>query len=347
MDSSILNVETSQQIELCESYLVCGMFEEAAKLASSILDNGAKRGYEQNNLAIRDAMESAAMVLIQSLGELERASEILNLLKDYFGSVKAIPVQVLVPGACIQVSRSVTTATVQEFVEDFLANWQLGDQGYFIAPVDSASGCESHVLRVEEYLEVAQFYALALLGTAKKDAYSSISWVESAQLPEEARQDLLRRLQSLCLRDATSLPQIANASSQSNESKTREGETNNSDKTQSLATNPHVRELGHEEKSFLNWPRNLGQCFYWIRNCTLKTGNCGAVACNMKILLGCFLFVICYILRKKRRLEVMRYVKVKAISLKKALMDFWQLAFSYQVNPLAAMQALPSTNSSS
>lgn len=31
----------------------------------------------------------------------------------------------------------------------------------------------------------------------------------------------------------------------------------------------------------------------------------------------------------------------KAVSIKKALVDLWQLAFSYQVNPLAAVQPLP------
>lgn len=30
-----------------------------------------------------------------------------------------------------------------------------------------------------------------------------------------------------------------------------------------------------------------------------------------------------------------------ALSVKKALVDLWQLAFSYQVNPLAAVQPVP------
>lgn len=37
-----------------------------------------------------------------------------------------------------------------------------------------------------------------------------------------------------------------------------------------------------------------------------------------------------------------RVLKRQALNVKKAVTDLWQLAFSYQVNPLAAVQPLPS-----
>ncbi|KAK2992160.1 hypothetical protein RJ640_016933 [Escallonia rubra] len=94
------------EIDRCESYLVCCMFDEATSLASSVVrrlretetaSEGALEGSEYN-----DMLESAGMVLVQSLKRLGRTKDILKDLKLLFGSVTAIPVQVFLTGSSIQ-----------------------------------------------------------------------------------------------------------------------------------------------------------------------------------------------------------------------------------------------------
>lgn len=79
----------------------------------------------------------------------------------------------------------------------------------------------------------------------------------------------------------------------------------------------------------------------WFQNVIKRSSN-AVVASNGKLLLGCLVFLICYFIRKKRDTMV-RVLRRRALSLKQALVDLWQLAFSYHVNPLAAVQPLPAS----
>ncbi|PHT61160.1 hypothetical protein T459_34991 [Capsicum annuum] len=94
--------------------------------------------------------------------------------------------------------------------------------------------------------------------------------------------------------------------------------------------------------------------FWWFRTVTLKFGSGSLVLSNGSIFLG-FLAALVYYIVWRKQASLWRFgnarirrawnwliiVKRKASSTKKALVDFWQLAFSYQVNPLAAVQPLP------
>lgn len=78
----------------------------------------------------------------------------------------------------------------------------------------------------------------------------------------------------------------------------------------------------------------------WFRNITLRFGNAQLVISSKSILLGCLLLLTYYFMRRKQA-DLKRVLKRQALNVKKAVTDLWQLAFSYQVNPLAAVQPLP------
>lgn len=73
------------------------MYEQAASLASSILKR-LPRDYDHRDTAIQDMLQSTAMVLIQAFDQLRRTPEILDQLRMYFISLKAVPAQVLLTG---------------------------------------------------------------------------------------------------------------------------------------------------------------------------------------------------------------------------------------------------------
>ncbi|KAF2610007.1 hypothetical protein F2Q70_00009778, partial [Brassica cretica] len=94
------------------SYLVCSMYEEAESLSSSILkqilgniDVLSEEALGDHQL-FHDMLESAGMVLVQSLHGLGRSEclchgrtgEIVTELRQVFGEVAAIPLQVLLTG---------------------------------------------------------------------------------------------------------------------------------------------------------------------------------------------------------------------------------------------------------
>ncbi|KAL7253639.1 hypothetical protein ACSBR1_008068 [Camellia fascicularis] len=81
-------------------------------------------------------------------------------------------------------------------------------------------------------------------------------------------------------------------------------------------------------------------CFWWFHTITFKFGNGQLVISNAKIVLGCLMILMYYVLQRKQA-TLKRIFKRQALSMKAALVDLWQLAFSYQVNPLAAVQPVP------
>uniref|UniRef100_A0A5B7AIW6 3-phosphoinositide-dependent protein kinase-1 n=1 Tax=Davidia involucrata TaxID=16924 RepID=A0A5B7AIW6_DAVIN len=350
MAISVSNREIWEEIERSESYLVCCMFEEAASLASSVLralcDN--KRTDGGLDIELIDMLESAGMVLVQSLKELGRTLEILNELKLFFGSVSAIPVQVFLTGVCFQITEG--PSGVQEFLEEFLSKWRYLDEQYYVlataeSNVANVKECDSRfMLGVDKYLEVVEVYVVMLLGMVLGKMDHAISWVEKAALPEEKRQGLLRRLLSLNSSKITS-------SSQGSVSSLLAGEHGN---CSSSLKEPDISE-GSPKALKAQYPSNgdndkkqailklSGQrvpCFWWFRTITLKFGNGQSVISNGNIVLACLVFLMYYLLRRKRA-SLKRILRRQAFLVKKALVDLWHLAFSYQVNPLAAVQPLP------
>ncbi|KAJ9671194.1 hypothetical protein PVL29_027263 [Vitis rotundifolia] len=340
-----------EEIELSESYLVCCMFEEAATIASSVLkhvcDNKSTDVGEDDQLY--DIMESAGMVLVQSLKELGRTLEILNELRQLFGSVTAIPIQVLLAGACFEISEG-STFGVKQFLEEFLGKWRYVDEQYYVPAgrepnVVCVGGCDrSFTLGIGEYLEVVDVYVVTLLGSVLNDMEHAFSWVEKAELPEEKRKELLMTLHSL-------YPPKAKLSQGSlSNSLVDDHEAHCSSSKEVILPEGHLKGLkpqyppinGEKDrrKTVLNLSKRMDSCFWWYRSITLKLGNTRVVISNGKITLGCLIFLAYYIFRRKRA-TLKRIASRQVSSMKEALTSLWQLAFSYQVNPLAALQPLP------
>ncbi|KAJ8628832.1 hypothetical protein MRB53_022155 [Persea americana] len=349
---------TWQQIELSESYLVCCMFEEAATLASSILrclcDTGSTEGAE--HVQLDNMMESAGMVLVQSLKELRRTSELFDELKALFGSVTAIPVEVLLTGACFQISEGCSSG-LQAVLEEFLGKWKyVNAQSYVLTNVEMQRTSERcpvcSVLETEKYLKVAEVYAVTLLGMFLRDTELAITWVEKAELPEEKRQEMLRRLRSLYpLKDSKSslrpgTPEIEErgrgdatigtkssiSGSEQLSSAFKDQKTLNGD-----ITKPAISKASHHSHLL----ERLVPCFWWYRTVTLKFGNAWFVLTQGRIVLWSTFILFIYYLFRSKGAAFKRIALRQAVSAKKALVDAWQLAFSVQVNPLAAVQPLP------
>ncbi|KAF8038674.1 hypothetical protein BT93_B1267 [Corymbia citriodora subsp. variegata] len=340
-------------IDICESYLVCSMYEEAASLASSVLerlcrDKSDLVGDAGDGLPqLHDMMGSAGMVLVQSLKEMGRTAEILHKLMELFGSVAAIPIEVLQIGACLQISEGFPG--VRELLEEFLSNWSYVDEKYY-SPVNAEANvncmkiCDGHfVLGVDKYLEIVEIYASTLLARILGEFELAINWVEKAALPKDKRQELLRRLHSLYAIKATSLsqgslspmpyvyeaPLIREASA--SEEYIRSGEQ------KSMPNGENDRKL-----AMLKLYGQGEPCFWLFKSINVRFGNFRLVLSHGKILLGCLMLLTYFVVQRKRS-ALNRYVKRQALALRNALVDFWQLAFSHQVNPLAAAVQPPAS----
>ncbi|KAJ0035853.1 hypothetical protein Pint_25457 [Pistacia integerrima] len=348
-----------EEIEQSESYLVSSMYDEAASLSSSIL-NRLRDNYNVSNQTLYDVMESAGMVFVQSLKELGRASDIMTELKQLFVSVTHVPVQVLLTGACLQISEE-SYVGVREFLEDFLSKWSYEDEKHYIVidaekKVDPTEGCDGHsVLGIDQYSEVAEMYAVTLLGTVLNDVDLAISWIEKASLPEGKTSGflststlrltsvILRRLHSRYSLKASDVSQGSSLLSEDfHEVHSSSLKKLNVSERSSKALNANYLPSGENvtKQALLKFSRQTYPCFLWFRAITLKFGNVRMVISNWNVAFGC-LIVLAYYLFRRKQASMKRTVGRRLLSVKKALVDLWQLAFSYQVNPLAAVQPLP------
>ncbi|OAY61283.1 protein APEM9 [Manihot esculenta] len=349
------NAAIWEEIERSESYLVASMYEEAAPIASSVLRSISEGKIKNSAISIdgfelHDMMTSAGMVLVQSLNQLGRASDILNELKVLFVSADAIPVQVLLIGVCFQISAGLSLG-IREFLEEFLSKWHLVDGRYSVlvdANVDAnvQKGCdERSFLGIDEFMEVVEIYAVTLLGKTLKDLDLAIAWVEKAAIPEERRQGLLRRLHSLYSAKASNSSEGSSVLPENNhEALNSSSKELNISKGYSEVLKPNYQPNGdnNTKQGILKLSRRIDPLFWWFRSINLRVGNLQLVITNGKIFLGCLMFLIYYLLRRKQA-TLKGIVRRQLVSIKKALVDLWQLTFSYQVNPLAAVQPLPAT----
>ncbi|KAG6430225.1 hypothetical protein SASPL_108288 [Salvia splendens] len=295
-------------------YLVCCLFDEAASLSSSVL----KQLLINNQVSEFDMLESAGMVLVQSMKQLTRTSEILKDFKLLFGSLNLIPVQVFVTGVCFQLSEGLSTIA-QGYLEEFVNSWTYVDDKYH--PV----------------LEAVELYVVTLLATTLKDTNLAISWVEKAVLPIEKRQVLLRRLQSM----SSSMTSSSQTSIYKPEF-LKDQTPYNAHQKDNAPGFPTHEQNNTAKAEILKLSRNRVPYFSWFPTFSVKLGNVQLSIPSGKFLLASLLLIMFYITRKKQAM-LKRFLVKYALSLRKAFLDLWQLAFSYQVNPLAAVQTLPNS----
>ncbi|RZC51220.1 hypothetical protein C5167_019641 [Papaver somniferum] len=146
-----------------------------------------------------------------------------------------------------------------------------------VIPFSNSGTCQRYVLdgryvlEIDKYLEVADVYAVTLLGKVLNDTDHTIAWWSKLSFPKEIVKETL----------------------------TDSGEDTIS---------------GVEQASSITSKKRVEPCFWWFRTVTLKFGD-ARFGWSFPV-------------------EETSYFK-RVSSVKKALMDMWQLAFSVQVNPLA------------
>ncbi|XP_022935649.1 protein APEM9-like isoform X2 [Cucurbita moschata] len=331
-----------EDIERSESYLVCSMYEEALGLASSVL----KRISQENNGCENDLLEAAGMVLVQSLKELGRTSHMVDELKVSFTSVTAIPVNVLLTGACLQISEGLSD--MRCFLEEFLSKWSLLNEEIYVLAgarnIDDREHYDDHAqLTVDEYLQVVEVYLQTLMEIGLKDVDLAVSWVEKAALPEEKRQVLLRRLDYQQSLKAASLSQSSPSSLHKDDHKAHlsSSEDRQESRASKTALDPGYHpDGGNANRETVLKLHKLTKPWFWpFRTITLKFGSTRLIISTRRVLLSC-LFVLIYYLLRRKLTTLKRMAQKQALSAKKAMVDLWQLAFSYQVNPLAIAQPL-------
>ncbi|CAM8954723.1 unnamed protein product [Rhodiola kirilowii] len=327
-----------EDIELAESFLVCCMYEKALSMSSSVLRRVSDPTFpgviEESELV--EIKEAAGMVFVQSLKELGRSRDILKELVQLFGRTTAIPVEVILAGACIQISEA--PSGIQSSLEEYLNKWRCVDENHYVLKVEPTSPCYTKnsdgSLALDKYMELVELYAVVLLGKVLNTMDVAISWVEKAEIPKTKREDLLRKLHSPYSH------KISNNASllQRNE---QEAQISSQNGIRVLDGSSEASKTADVSKqSILKLSSRVEHCFWFFRSVTLKFGKIRLVITTTKVLLACLICLVVYYIKNTRQ-TLFRTAKKQVISVKKALADLWQLAFSYQVNPLAAVQALP------
>ncbi|KAE9599468.1 putative protein APEM9 [Lupinus albus] len=330
-----------EEIDVAEKYLVCSMYHQSSSTASSILNRLSHSPH------LHDLLESSSMIFLQSFHLLSRTNEILDNLKHYFVSIKAIPPQVLLTLACFQIEQGSALDDVQQYLEEFLNGWNPVDPQYatLIAEpnvdYETRYGSRHFVLEIDQYLQLVELYAVTLLATVLNHVDLAISWVENnALLPEENRQELLRRLHSMhSLKSTTLKSPTDNIEAHSlKELNEREGSP------KALSGKHSNNKKYASRKAVLKLSERIEPYFWCFRSINVKFGSTKFVISSGKIMIGCLILLSYYLFRKKQA-TLKRIVRRQVIGMKRALVDLWQLAFSYQVNPLAAVQPLSTATS--
>ncbi|XP_008644138.1 protein APEM9-like isoform X1 [Zea mays] len=333
------------------SYLVSGSFDQAVLTALSVADEihmaSLESASDQDELL--EMLESAGMVLVQALKELRRASEMFAQLKMMFGSVPSVPARVFLTGATIQMAEG-SISDLRPIFEEYLANWRYTDDEVYVFDGGNDSTSNGFVVKsimsTGQYFEVAELYTVTFLCIVSQDSETAISWAEKAHLTEQSRQDLLKKLHAVQL--------AANKKLSTVEGVKQTAERNLSTSTNDSTPSPHEdppkivpacdglkKVLLKSAQQAQHVANHFDPFFWWFHSIRLKFGKIHIVLPSGKLVfLFSLLFSAMYVLRRKTA-GLKRAVFQQAASLRRAFFDALQLAFSVQMNPLAAVQQVP------
>ncbi|KAM3213259.1 hypothetical protein ACQJBY_065951 [Aegilops geniculata] len=280
-----------------------------------------------------------------------RTTEMFVQLKAMYGSVASIPVKVFLTGATMLMAEG-SGPDLRPIFEDFLAKWRYTDDQVYVLNGEqerSSNGLiVTSTMATEEYLEVVELYTVTFLSIASGEPENAISWVEKAELIEQDRQELLEKLHAL-QPAANEKPSTATGAKQSAERNLSTSEKGPKPATHddgpTITTRaPNVKTNGLPksiEPSLQRVANNFDPMFWWFHSVRVKFGRMHIVLPSGKLmLLFSLLFSSVYILRRKGA-GLKRVVFQHASSLRRAFLDALQLAFSVQMNPLAAVQQTP------
>ncbi|CAM8954732.1 unnamed protein product [Rhodiola kirilowii] len=260
-----------EDIELAESFLVCCMYEKALSMSSSVLRRVSDPTFpgvvEESELV--EIKEAAGMVFVQSLKELGRSRDILKELVQLFGRTTAIPVEVILAGACIQISEA--PSGIQSSLEEYLNKWRCVDENHYVLKVEPTSPCYTKnsdgSLALDKYMELVELYAVVLLGKVLNTMDVAISWVEKAEIPKTKREDLLRKLHSLYSHKISNNASLLQRNEQEAQNSSQNGirvldGSSEASKTADVS-----------KQSILKLSSRVEHCFWFFRSVTLKFGK--------------------------------------------------------------------------
>ncbi|KAL6603264.1 hypothetical protein ACP70R_043625 [Stipagrostis hirtigluma subsp. patula] len=341
-----------KQIDDAEYYLVTGSFEQAISTVLSVSDQIRADALDtsHDDSEVIEILESAGMVLVQALKELRRTSEIFAQLKMMFGSVASVPVRVFLTGATMQMAAG-SVSDLRPIFEEYLAKWRYMNNEVYVlnGGEDSPSSgfLVTSVMSIEQYFEVAELYTVTFLSIVTQDSEAAISWAEKAELTDQGRQNLLKKLHEL-------------QSAANKRSSPAKGEKQKTERSISTSTNGSAPSVNEDAQntvpvydglkkdpvkstlpSIQRVPDQFDPLFWWFHSVRLKFGNIHIVLPSGKLMLiFSLLFSTIYVLRRKTA-GLKRTMFQHASSLRRAFFDALQLAFSVQMNPLAAVQQVP------
>jgi len=362
-----------KEIKESECYLVSCMYEEASASSSSVLQKlltkrpgevdvvHDDRTLENGISELDDIMEAAGMVFIQANKQIHRTRDIFHDLKTLFGSVAFIPYSVLFTGLCMQLYEG-EYQIAREALDEFFKGWVfVQDVSWYIpseAERQKAPWCiaqNSH-LSMKKYLQIVELYAVNVLVKGLKNEELSLKWLEKLNILEESRQEIALKIKSLSrLQESKSVKCFSHPSSsheqklsQAKDLSLSKGVTEFSQMSKALSgSKEHLQTVdictGSNENSVVSrFSKLVESLFLWFPALPLRLGNLGTALPHGKtiLILASTLFIF-YLLKSKSKYAI-RKLKEQSQVVHRVLIDFWQLAFNVQLNPLAAVQPLPS-----
>lgn len=362
-----------KEIKESECYLVSCMYEEASTSSSSVLQKlrtirpsegdvvNDEPTLENGISELDDIMEAAGMVFIQAYKHIHRTRDIFHDLKTLFGSVALIPFSVLFTGVCMQLYEG-EYQIVRKALDEFFEGWVfVQDVSWYIpseAERQKAPWCiaqNSH-LSMKNYLQIVELYAVNVLVKGLKNEDLALKWLEKLNILEEARQEIALKIKSVSrLQESKSIKCFSHPSSshaqelsQAKDRSLKKGETEFSQMSKALSgSKEHLETVdictGSMDNSVVSRYSKLVESLYlWFPALPSRLGNLGiAIPQGKTILILASTLFIFYLLKSKWKYAI-RNLKEQVGAVKRVLIDFWQLAFNVQLNPLAAVQPLPS-----
>ncbi|XP_015693776.1 protein APEM9 [Oryza brachyantha] len=339
-----------KQIDEAERYLVSGLFEQAVSIAlyvSSKVHSAAMQSSCDHD-ELLEMLELAGMVLVQALKELKRTSEMFIQLKTIYGSVASIPLKIFIIGATMQMAEG-SVSDLRPIFEEYLAKWRYTDDQIYVLNEGKNSSSNGlvvmSVMAPEQYFELAELYTVTLLSVVSHDTKAAISWTESSELMDQNRQDLLKKLHAL--QSAANLGVKPSESTERNLITSQNGSTSpaheDAPKGSAPMYNGSVNGLRKAlpksiQPPFQHVTNQFDPLFWWFHSFRIKLGKIHVVLPSGKVMfLFSLLFSTMYILRRKGA-ALKRTAFQQLSSLRRAFLDALQLAFSTQMNPLAAVQ---------
>lgn len=362
-----------EQIDLAERFLLSSQFDEASALSSSVLLELMRPGILQDSEpdAIHDMIESAGMVLIQAYSETGRSSKIFEVLEPIFGCVAEVPLSIFLAGVCLQMSAGLFS-DARMAIESFLQDWTSTPmrEESCVLKLTGKRNHEPVYLKLETYMEVVEIYCIQVLAKGLKNVDLAQKWVTEADISADKKQGIREKLEKI-----SSIPETKDGAvsiSQYKVSETKFSNFYSDTATTSLLseTGKQIDEVGMQKRTrkeadsqvlsrsihlffpvvgFLSRLMHSSSVDYPLY--ASRWHKVLAVVSQRKAILGgaASFFLLCAIYKQRHNLtrlfrSLNTLLRDLLHTIRVGFVDFWQLAFNVQLNPLAAVQPLPASH---